>query len=413
MAIAQIPEAPTERPSRVASSAGAAFFDLDRTLISRPTPLALAALFRRRGLLRTRDLVRAGLWRLLFLLPGIDGTGRAAVDGMRLLRGLPVATLNEIMGEAMEDVLRPLLYTEPVALLKQHRENGDRVYIVSASLQEIVQHIADDLGFDAGIGSTCEIVDGVFTGRSLRPCYGDYKAAAVRELATRERIDLSVSTAYSDSHTDLAFLEAVGQPVAINPDSKLSKIADSRRWPVLHFTNLQDGDDSPTVEAGTAAAIEPAPPWVTRVFVLLGVCLLPWTVVLALTLPARHGTTHYGLAWTGFDVALAVALLGTGIGAARRAAWLQGVGAAAATLLICDAWFDILSATSRNELFTALVLAVFVELPVAAACLFVARHAEEAATRTRRYAALAHRVRFARRRSIPPVRGRGIERKVS
>ena len=334
-------------------------------------------------------------WRLLFLLPGIDGTGRAAVDGMRLLRGLPVATLQEIMGEAMEDVLRPLLYTEPVALLKQHRENGDRVYIVSASLQEIVQHIADDLGFDAGIGSTCEIVDGVFTGRSLRPCYGDYKAAAVRELATRERIDLSVSTAYSDSHTDLAFLEAVGRPVAINPDPKLSKIAVSRRWPVLHFSNLQDGNDSADGEAGPAEAIE------------TGAGVGRASVRPARSVPAsvdriaradaagRHGTTHYGLAWTGFDVALAAVLVGTGIGAARQAAWLQGVAAAAATLLVCDAWFDVLSSTSRDEIVTALMLALFVELPVAAACLFVAHHAEEAALRTRRYAALAHRVPFA------------------
>ena len=399
MAVAHVPEAPTERPPRVASATGAAFFDLDRTLISRPTPLALAALFRRRGLLRKRDLVRAAFWRLLFLLPGIDGTGRAAVDGMRLLRGLPVATLQEIMAEAMEDILRPLLYTEPVALLKQHRENGQRVYIVSASLHEIVLHIANDLGFDGGIGSTCEIVDGVFTGRSLQPCYGDHKADAVRQLAIRERIDLSASTAYSDSHTDLAFLEAVGKPVAINPDSKLSKIAISRRWPVLRFTDLQRADHKPTVEVGAAAAIEPAPPWVARTFLLLGVCLLPWTVLLALTLPARHGTHHYGLAWTGFDVALAAALLATGIGAARQAAWLQGAATAAATLLICDAWFDVLSSTSRNEVLTALLLALLVELPIAAACLFVAHHAEEAAIRAHRYTALTHRVGFARRHS--------------
>ncbi len=378
----------------------AAFFDLDRTLISRPTPLALAALFRRRGLLRTGDLIRAGFWRLLFALPGLDGTARAAVDGMTLLRGLPVATLEEVMGEAMEDVLRPLLYAEPVELLTQHRERGDRVYIVSASLQEIVEHIADDLGFDGAVGSTCEIVDGVFTGKSLQPCYGEYKADAVRELAARERIDLAASTAYSDSHTDLAFLETVGQPIAINPDSKLSRIAVSRRWPVLRFHHLQGTDETPAVEAG-AEAVEPAPPaWVARVFVLLGVCLLPWTVVLALTLPARHGTTHYDLAWTGFDVALAAALVAVGIGAARRATWLQGVAAAAATLLICDAWFDVLSSTSRGEIVTALMLALFVELPVAAACLFVARHAEEAAISTRRCAALAQRVRGRRR---PPA----------
>ena len=155
---------PTEQ--RVA----AAFFDLDRTLISRPTPLALASTFRRRGLLTTRDLARATLWQLLFLLPGVDGTRRASVDGMTLLKGLPVATLQEILGEAMETVLRPLLFAEPLELLERHRAAGEPTYIVSASLHEIVQYVADDLGFDGAIGSTCEIVDGVFTGVSLQPC---------------------------------------------------------------------------------------------------------------------------------------------------------------------------------------------------------------------------------------------------
>jgi hypothetical protein len=142
----------------------------------------------------------------------------------------------------------------------------------------------------------------------------------------------------------------------------------------------------------------PAPPrWVAPVFVLLGVCLGPWTVILAITLPARHGTHHYDLAWSGFDVALALTLLGTGVGALRRAAWLQGVASAAAALLICDAWFDVLSSTSDKELFTAAALALTVELPVAAACLFVARHSEETAVRAHRYAAFARRARPVRR----------------
>jgi len=62
-----------------------------------------------------------------------------------------------------------------------------------------------------------------------------HKANAMRELAAREAIDLDRSTAYSDSHTDLAFLEAVGNPVAVNPDRKLRKIALERDWPVLRF----------------------------------------------------------------------------------------------------------------------------------------------------------------------------------
>jgi HAD superfamily hydrolase (TIGR01490 family) len=119
--------------------------------------------------------------------------------------------------------------------VQQHRERGDRVYIVSATLQEIVQHIADDLGFDGAVGSTCEIVDGVYTGRSLRAAHGAGKAEAVRVLAAQEGLDLQASTAYSDSYSDVPFLEAVGHPVAANPDRKLRRIAAARGWPVVRF----------------------------------------------------------------------------------------------------------------------------------------------------------------------------------
>lgn len=132
------------------------------------------------------------------------------------------------------------------------------------------------------------------------------------------------------------------------------------------------------------------------VFLLLGVGLVPWTVVLAITLPERHGTHHYDVAWTGFDVALAVALLATAVGAARRATWLQGAAAVAATFLVVDAWFDVLSATSPDEVAMAAALAAFVELPIAAACIFVSHHAEETADRARRVGALTRRRRRSR-----------------
>jgi HAD superfamily hydrolase (TIGR01490 family) len=127
------------------------------------------------------------------------------------------------------------VYAEPLRLVEQHRARGERVYIVSATLQEIVQHIAEDLGFDGAIGSTCEIVDGVYTGRTLRAAHGEGKARALRELAEAEGFDLSRSTAYSDSYSDVPFLEAVGHPVAANPDRKLRRIAAERGWPVVQF----------------------------------------------------------------------------------------------------------------------------------------------------------------------------------
>jgi HAD superfamily hydrolase (TIGR01490 family) len=145
--------------------------------------------------------------------------------------------MQHLVGDAMETVLRPLVYEEPLRLVERHRARGERVYIVSATLQEIVQHIADDLGFDGAIGSTCEVVGGVYTGRTLRAAHGAGKAEALRTLADAEGFDLAESTAYSDSYSDVPFLEAVGYPVAANPDRKLRRIAAERGWPVVDFAS--------------------------------------------------------------------------------------------------------------------------------------------------------------------------------
>jgi HAD superfamily hydrolase (TIGR01490 family) len=144
--------------------------------------------------------------------------------------------MRSLVSEAMEPALKPLVYREPLNLVSRHRDRGERVYIVSATVQEIVEPLAVELGFDGAIGSLCEIVDGRYTGRALRACHGPGKAAAVRELAVAEGIDLAASTAYSDSHTDLPFLEVVGNPVVVNPDRELRRIARERGWPILSFS---------------------------------------------------------------------------------------------------------------------------------------------------------------------------------
>jgi HAD superfamily hydrolase (TIGR01490 family) len=221
-------------------AASAAFFDLDRTLLRRSSALALAGSFRERGLIGRGQLAKAAAWQLIFAArgAGAETVRNAAEDGMRILTGLQVTELQELVAEAMEPVLKPLVYRDPLQLLERHRQGGEPVYIVSATLQEIVDELARELGFDGAIGSTCEIVDGAYTGRVLRPCHGPGKAAAVRDLAEREGLDLATSTAYSDSHTDLPFLEVVGRPVVVNPDSRLRRIARERGWPVLEFSEL-------------------------------------------------------------------------------------------------------------------------------------------------------------------------------
>jgi HAD superfamily hydrolase (TIGR01490 family) len=211
----------------------AAFFDLDRTLLRRSSALALAGTFHQRGLISRRQLAKAAAWQLLFVLRGAshEAVRRAAEDGLVVLRGFTPEAMRELVADAMEPVLRPLVYAEPLQLVRRHRERGEAVYIVSATLQEIVQAIADDLGFDGALGTVCEVRDGVYTGKAIRALHAENKARCIGELG----FDLAASTAYSDSHTDLPFLEAVGHAVAANPDRRLRRIAAARGWPVLEF----------------------------------------------------------------------------------------------------------------------------------------------------------------------------------
>jgi HAD superfamily hydrolase (TIGR01490 family) len=218
--------------------AAAAFFDLDRTLLRRSSALALAGSFRERGLISRRQMLHAAGWQLLFVARGAghEAVRRAAEDGLRVLAGYTPEELRELVAEAMEPVLRPLVYAEPLRLVEQHRDRGERVYIVSATLQEIVEAIAEELDFDGALGTTCEVRDGHYTGRPIRALHAVAKAECLREFAERESLDLADCTAYSDSHTDLPFLEAVGHPVVVNPDRELRRIAADRGWPVLEFS---------------------------------------------------------------------------------------------------------------------------------------------------------------------------------
>lgn len=215
----------------------AAFFDLDKTLLRRSSALALAPSFHERGLISRWQLAKAAAMQLLFVAGGAsaEAVRRMAEEGLLVLRGVRPEELEELVAGAMEPILRPLVYREPLDLAGRHRARGERIFVVSAALQEVVGRIAEDLGFDGALGTVCELEDGVYTGRSLRPLYGEAKAEAVRELARREGIDLDGSTAYSDSHTDLPFLETVGRAIAVNPDRALRRLARERGWPVMHF----------------------------------------------------------------------------------------------------------------------------------------------------------------------------------
>jgi HAD superfamily hydrolase (TIGR01490 family) len=220
-----------------ADSVGAAFFDLDRTLVSRSSSLALAGTFRKRGLIGRRQVLAAAIAQLVFARFGARGSrvGQTADRAAAALAGVSVETMREIVDEAVPKILLPLVYREALDLAAAHRASGERTYIVTAALQEVAETLARELGLDGGAGSRAEVANGHYTGRLERRLFGRGKADAVRELAAQENLDLASSTAYSDSYTDVEFLEAVGHPVAVNPDRELRDIAVERGWPVERF----------------------------------------------------------------------------------------------------------------------------------------------------------------------------------
>jgi len=118
--------------------------------------------------------------------------------------------------------------------------------------------------------------------------------------------------------------------------------------------------------------------WIAPLFVLGAIVLIPWTLMLAYSLPSRHTSQHWDLAWVGFDIALALSLAATGWGIAKRAVWVQSAAAVAATLLLCDAWFDNVLASGRDEHMEAALEAIFVEIPLALFCVWLAHHSEHA-----------------------------------
>jgi len=110
-----------------------------------------------------------------------------------------------------------------------------------------------------------------------------------------------------------------------------------------------------------------------RLLAVAALVLVPWTLALGYRLPAKHTTSGWDVAWVGLDVGLALALAATGVGLARRSPWAGAAATCAATILACDAWFDNVLATGAGEHVEAALEAVFVELPLAALCLWLAR----------------------------------------
>ena len=237
------------------SSAGqfapsAAFFDLDRTLIrgSANFPLALAAF--KAGFVPKRQLAKDVVNAVIFVVAGASDERSAALRERILdaVKGVPVQDI-VILSDGFIPHLAETVMPEAQAELDRMKAEGRDRIIVSASPIEIVQELADKLGLEGAVGTRSEIKNGKYTGKLAGPfCYGEGKVLAIEQLAKERGYDLAKSVAYSDSISDLPFMQAVGNAVAINADLPLTEFAIEQGWRVVETR----GDTIRVAEAAMA-----------------------------------------------------------------------------------------------------------------------------------------------------------------
>ena len=220
----------TRRPS-------AAFFDLDKTIIATSSSVAFSRSFYQGGLITRADAIRTAYSQFLFLVGAADErqTNRLRDSLSELIKGWEVAKVKQIVNETVHEHIDPVVYAEALELIDRHHANGRDVVIVSASVRDIVEPIAQILGADHVIASELKEKKGHYTGEISFYAYGQAKADAMRALAEEQGYDLRRSYAYSDSITDAPMLDAVGHGFTVNADRHLRRTAIQHGWGKLRF----------------------------------------------------------------------------------------------------------------------------------------------------------------------------------
>ena len=184
----------------------AAFFDLDKTVIAKASIAAFGRPFYKGGLINRRLIARSIVSQIIYLHLGASEQKLARVreSMLALTKGWDREQIREIVREALEETVEPIIYAEALDLIEAHRAAGHKVYLVSASPEEIVEPLAEHLGVDGCIATRAVVDDeGRYAGEMEFYAYGPFKAEAMRALAEAEDLDLAESSAYSDSYTDL------------------------------------------------------------------------------------------------------------------------------------------------------------------------------------------------------------------
>lgn len=214
---------------------GVALFDLDRTLVPGSSLVPFGRELVRRGMIDRMVVARRAAAAATFRRRGLDRRIDALVGGMlTLVAGHAAEPLAEV-GREVGRQLAGEVYDAAHWLLRRHLDAGDFCVILTAAPQPLAEGLADVVGAHRAIGTSLKVIDGRFTGElDGGLCHGPGKLIRLRQ----ELGDLGSThaTGYGDSSSDIAVLERCQEPVAVNPDRRLTAVARLRGWPVVRLS---------------------------------------------------------------------------------------------------------------------------------------------------------------------------------
>jgi HAD superfamily hydrolase (TIGR01490 family) len=206
-------------------------FDMDRTLLEKETASLYVRYQREIGEATTVDLLRTLAWVAQYTIGTLD-MPKVAEKALRTLRGVPEIVMTTRCDDWFRRSVEKYVTDGGRRAVKAHRQRGDVCAIVTGASVYATKPLARLLGIPHVVSTVFEVDDdAVFTGRAVPPlCFGEGKRSRAEELAKRLNLSLDDAVFYSDSISDLPLLERVGEPVAVNPDPRLLRVARARRW---------------------------------------------------------------------------------------------------------------------------------------------------------------------------------------
>ena len=213
-----------------------ALFDLDNTLLADDSDFLWGCFLVDKGLVKKSTYDEANQRFYAEYKKGTLDIFEFLAFSLKPLTQYSAEKLSELHSEFMQKLITPVMTKKGIAQIQQHQNKGDITVIITATNSFVTGPIAQAFLVDDLIATEPEIIDGKYTGNVAgTPCFQQGKVTRLKQWLQKTSHDLKNSTFYSDSHNDLALLECVSRPVAVDPDDELKAIALERNWEIRSF----------------------------------------------------------------------------------------------------------------------------------------------------------------------------------